>query len=31
MAVKICGRQNGRERVLEGKIAIMWQLKKFAL
>jgi hypothetical protein len=30
MAVKICGRQIGRERVLEGKMAVVWQFKKFA-
>jgi hypothetical protein len=27
MAVKICGRQSGRERVLAGKMAVMWQFK----
>jgi hypothetical protein len=31
MAVKICGRQSGRERVLEGKMAVIWQFKKLAL
>jgi hypothetical protein len=28
MAVKICGRQSGRERDLEGKKAEIWQFKK---
>jgi hypothetical protein len=31
MAVKICGRKSGREKVLEGKMAVIWQFKKFAL
>jgi hypothetical protein len=31
MAVKICGRQSGRERFLEGKMAVIWQFKKLAL
>jgi hypothetical protein len=31
MAVKICGHQSGRERVLECKMAVIWQFKKFAL
>jgi hypothetical protein len=31
MALKICGRQSGRERVLEGKMAEIWQFKKLAL
>jgi hypothetical protein len=30
MAVKICGRQSGRERDLEGKMAVIWQFKKLA-
>jgi hypothetical protein len=29
MTVKICGRQSGREKDLEGKMAITWQLKKY--
>jgi hypothetical protein len=31
MAMKICARQNGRERVLEAKMALIWQFKKLAL
>jgi hypothetical protein len=31
MAVKICGRQSGRESILEGKMTVIWQFKKFAL
>jgi hypothetical protein len=27
MAVKICGRQSGRERFLEGKMAVTWPFK----
>jgi hypothetical protein len=28
---KICGHQSGRERVLECKMAVIWQFKKLAL
>jgi hypothetical protein len=31
IAVKICGRQSDRERVLKGKLAVIWQFKKLAL
>jgi hypothetical protein len=31
MAVKICGRQSGREKVLEGKVAVLWQFQKLTL
>jgi hypothetical protein len=27
MAVEICGRQSGRERFLEGKMAVTWPFK----
>jgi hypothetical protein len=30
MAVKICARQSGRERVLEVKMAVIWQFKKIS-
>jgi hypothetical protein len=30
MAVKICGRQSAREKILEGKVAVIWQFKKIS-